>query len=334
MMKIELRNPQLTLPKKIIEVDQGYMLLGQESILETQTKIETKEFNIEKRTIQIDGVFIHFYKKNILEQQKVKVLSTSGYIQMHFELSTGATLYESSENKGSVLPTYQGQHMLFFEPHLDGYLTFPTCSGATSVEIELSETWLKKQFGEQLSLLKDFAFALRGSQAAVLGGRAYPICPDIYRIIKQLYDCPYEGELKKFFIESKLLELLTIKIYKASTSFPTKTLANISKIDRERLYYLKELLASIDAEQYTIQQMTELTFMNRTKLQNSFKQLFGMTIHEFVVDKRMEEAYQLLSYASGWTVAEVARKVGYKHYNHFSTAFKNKFGVSPSKIVN
>lgn len=334
MMKIELKNTQLTLPKTVIEVNRGYILSGQESILETQTKIETKEFKIEKRTIQIDGVFIHFYKKNIFEQQKLKVLSTSGYIQMHFELSTGATLYESCESNGSVLPTYQGQHMLFFEPYLDGYLTFPICSGATTVEIELSEEWLKKQFGEQLSLLQDFAFALKGSRAAILGGQAYPICPDIYRIIKQLYDCPYVGDLKKFFIESKLLELLTIKIHKATNSLPTKLLTNISKIDKERLFYLKELLASVKAEQYTIQQMTELTFMNRTKLQSSFKQLFGMTIHEFVVDKRMEEAYQLLSYSSGWTVAEVARQVGYKHYNHFSTAFKNKFGVSPSKIPN
>ncbi|MFD2942513.1 helix-turn-helix domain-containing protein [Flavobacterium notoginsengisoli] len=332
-MENELKN-QLAIPKTVIEVDSDCLFTEQKSIIETKTRIESNEFSIEKHSIKIDGVFIHFYKKNIFQQQKLRVISKSGYIQMHFELSTGATLYESGIKRGSFLPIYQNQHMLFFEPYLDGYLTFPVCSGAMTVEIELSEEWLKKHFGEELTLLQDFAFGLKSNSPSILGGRTYPICSDIYLIIKQLYNCPYTGDLKKFFIESKLLELLAVKIHKAANTLETKNPVNISKTDKERLYQLKELLSSAKKEQLTIQQMTELTFMNRTKLQNSFKQLFGMTVHEFVVNKRMEEAYDLLKYSSDWTVAEVARHVGYKHYNHFSIAFKNKFGISPSKISN
>ncbi|MCR4033794.1 MULTISPECIES: helix-turn-helix domain-containing protein [Flavobacterium] len=325
---------QLALPKSVIEVENSHLLAEQGSIIETNIKIESNEFNIEKQSIKIDGVCIHFYKKNIFRQQKLRVISHSGYIQMHFELSTGETLYESGEKRGSYLPIYQNQHMLFFEPHLDGYLTFPVCSKAMTVEIELSEEWLKKHFGEELTLLRDFAFGLKSKTAAILGGRTYPICSDIYLIIKQIYNCPYTGDLKKFFIESKLLELLAVKIHKAANTLETKNLVKISNTDKERLYQLKELLSSVKQGHFTIQQMTELTFMNRTKLQSSFKQLFGVTVHEFVVNKRMEEAYDLLKYSSDWTVAEVARHVGYKHYNHFSIAFKNKFGISPSKISN
>lgn len=45
----------------------------------------------------------------------------------------------------------------------------------------------------------------------------------------------------------------------------------------------------------------------------------------------MHLAYQLLtqSYTNDWNISEIAQRVGYLRSNHFSAAFKKKFGISP-----
>jgi AraC-like DNA-binding protein len=47
----------------------------------------------------------------------------------------------------------------------------------------------------------------------------------------------------------------------------------------------------------------------------------------------MEHAFRLLR-DDGLLVTEVSRNVGYKNPNHFSTAFKKKFGINPSVFRN
>ncbi|WP_082461468.1 helix-turn-helix domain-containing protein [Pedobacter sp. PACM 27299] len=34
-----------------------------------------------------------------------------------------------------------------------------------------------------------------------------------------------------------------------------------------------------------------------------------------------------------WNISEIAYRVGYQHSNHFSAAFKKKFGVSPGTLL-
>ena len=67
------------------------------------------------------------------------------------------------------------------------------------------------------------------------------------------------------------------------------------------------------------------------KLKKSFKELFGIPVIEYLYNLKMEHARKML-YEQGMYVSEVSSIVGYKNPNHFSTAFKRKFGVKPSKV--
>jgi AraC-like DNA-binding protein len=50
-----------------------------------------------------------------------------------------------------------------------------------------------------------------------------------------------------------------------------------------------------------------------------------------VFNLKMNYAHSLI-FDKGKYVAEAAPIVGYKNANHFATAFKRKFGVSPSRL--
>ncbi len=61
-----------------------------------------------------------------------------------------------------------------------------------------------------------------------------------------------------------------------------------------------------------------------------FKQYHNMTIFEYLVQKRMEEAKKLLA-GSSKKIYEVAQSVGYSSNTYFSTAFKKYVGVRPQQ---
>ena len=69
--------------------------------------------------------------------------------------------------------------------------------------------------------------------------------------------------------------------------------------------------------------------MSTQRLKKGFKLKFSTTIFKFITDRRMELALEMLKFTN-MPIAEIANNVGYKHSQHFSKVFKNKYGVNPS----
>jgi AraC-like DNA-binding protein len=70
--------------------------------------------------------------------------------------------------------------------------------------------------------------------------------------------------------------------------------------------------------------------VSRASLYRNFKNTTGTSIMGYVRLRRMEEARQLMKSGS-LTLGDIAQLVGYEDLYTFSTAYKNIFGVSPSK---
>ena len=59
-----------------------------------------------------------------------------------------------------------------------------------------------------------------------------------------------------------------------------------------------------------------------------FKQLVGISPHQYVVGRRMERAQQLLT-KSQLSVAQVALRVGFSNQSHFTAQFRKATGTTP-----
>ena len=64
-----------------------------------------------------------------------------------------------------------------------------------------------------------------------------------------------------------------------------------------------------------------------------FSQKMGMTFVEYVTDRRIETARQLLEQTSKHT-ADIAAAVGYKDPNYFRYVFKKATGLTPREYRN
>lgn len=71
--------------------------------------------------------------------------------------------------------------------------------------------------------------------------------------------------------------------------------------------------------------------VTRKTLTNAFKNLFGMTIYQMILDLRMQKAMYLLK-EKNMEVNKVALMVGYKDVSTFSRVFKHSFGNPPSQF--
>ena len=65
-------------------------------------------------------------------------------------------------------------------------------------------------------------------------------------------------------------------------------------------------------------------------LTEHFKKEFGMTITEYILQKRMKKAAQILSNDGDVSIKEISETCGFSDIEYFSRSFKQYYGVSPS----
>ena len=78
----------------------------------------------------------------------------------------------------------------------------------------------------------------------------------------------------------------------------------------------------------SVEKIAMLLHMNRSYLSRYFKQNYGMTIQDYLIQTRLYHASRLLK--TGATVQDTANMVGYLDAFNFSKIFKKNTGVSPS----
>ncbi len=149
-------------------------------------------------------------------------------------------------------------------------------------------------------------------------------------ILQDILNPPFEGNLKRMFLEAKVLEILAIKFDEIAKKQDVKK-SNLSKDDIERIYFAKEILLKNMKNPPTIKELAKLTSTNDFKLKKGFKEIFGTTIFNLLYEERMSLAKDLIE-TKEFNIKEVSAKIGYKSQSHFSVAFNKKFGVNPSEI--
>ncbi len=96
---------------------------------------------------------------------------------------------------------------------------------------------------------------------------------------------------------------------------------------------IRNYLDSTFTHTHSLKSLARRFGINEFKLKKVFRTLFNCSVFSYIISKRMEHA-QMLIREQRRPINEVASIIGYKNSNHFSTAFKKKFGVVPSSMMN
>ena len=104
-----------------------------------------------------------------------------------------------------------------------------------------------------------------------------------------------------------------------------------SQTDKRFLEKIQTIVAQhIDDPDFSIDQMTDLMRMGRTKLYGKVKELTGMSPNKLLMSERMRIAAELLEEGE-LNISEIGYRVGIPDASYFNKCFKQHYGVAPSK---
>lgn len=96
-------------------------------------------------------------------------------------------------------------------------------------------------------------------------------------------------------------------------------------------FYINEAVTFIEnnyQKDISIEEIANNCGLNRAYFGKIFKEKFGKSPQDFLMNFRMQKATELLANTE-LSIGEVGNAVGYANQLHFSRAFKNRYGVSP-----
>ncbi|OME66327.1 hypothetical protein BSK65_22375 [Paenibacillus odorifer] len=188
------------------------------------------------------------------------------------------------------------------------------------------------QFERMTSGLTEDTRLQAGGGAGLFFGKN-AITPSIRLILSQIADCSYSQGMRELYLEGKMLELMAV--YLNESLFEADRISHtvkLSRDDMESLRLAKEILQRDYLHPPTLAGLSRIICLNEFKLKKGFKEMFGYTVHAYVIEQRMQRAQQLLEHGN-MTVSEAASRVGYVNVSHFSAAFRKKFGVRPGEYL-
>ncbi|MCR8557403.1 AraC family transcriptional regulator [Mucilaginibacter sp. BJC16-A38] len=235
------------------------------------------------------------------------------------------------ENKATGKPFELGkyQHNLFYSQTCEGTLTNDELYMETFT-IQFNTDAFQRLTAEANDVLKRFGVNVIAGKNVSLSDDSLYMDINMLNAINAIVSCNYQDELKKMFLHSKSIELLVLQAeaYNNLQARPGNYLK--TEYDKERIIYAREYLIQRLDMPPSLVDLARAAGINEYKLKRGFKEMFGNTVFGYLADTRLELAKtDLLEHKK--PVSEIAFELGYSSVQHFSSAFKKKFGVSPTK---
>lgn len=223
------------------------------------------------------------------------------------------------------------EDMCEFEHGLNAYVNVSPFCGYKRVEphvrlVNTSFAFREKFFSSLPIKLKDDFF----ERAARMLNPGPIVIPKITAICNSITECTQEGAALKLYIHGKCLEVFSLLydyVYKAEF----KTSIYLSEKDKAVLKDVKTFIEENFAKHFTIAELTKKFAVNQQKLVTGFKDCFNTTINGYTQKVRMTKALELL-YDDTLSIVEIARAVGYYGDGYFQKAFRETYGISPSRM--
>ena len=159
------------------------------------------------------------------------------------------------------------------------------------------------------------------------------ISGQMFAAIDHILNCPYSGAMRRLFIESKAMELITYKIGQMIHTRSTKQGALPLKMhEYERIKQAAQILAGNPEAPPGLFDLAKAVGTTHTQLNIGFKKMYGTTAFGYLRQIRLEKAKQLLE-SGRLNVTLTAYEVGYNSIPSFSKAFSNHFGMNPAAFM-
>ncbi|WP_187170592.1 helix-turn-helix transcriptional regulator [Salidesulfovibrio onnuriiensis] len=212
-------------------------------------------------------------------------------------------------------------------PGTGGIVELAPNQGHKWLDIVLQPSFLDIALPEETALLPHAVQSVVNRETDTLPCDSRRMTPEQFVAASQLAHCPYTHAARTLYLKSKTLELLSHVLAEYAPA-PCRT--RLSTYEIECLNKARDLLVADLEAPPSLKELALSVGLNETKLKTGFKAQFGQTVYGYFRAYRVDLARKRLLESTD-SVSEVASSVGYTNISHFSAAFKERHGVTPSR---
>jgi len=288
-------------------------------------------FGLKEQTIQLrPGIEIVLGDFHLTQRRNFCFFSSENVCELVFVLSGkfNNRIYSLKEDV-AITPLCAA---LWLTPRLEAqHDCFPD-SDIRFVCVRIKRQLLSEIVGEYLRQVpEDFRLVLENKKDCLYCRFSRMTIP-MQSAARQVFECPYEGVMKKLFLEGKALELIS-HLMEYHFGGKGKKGDTIPAQDKKLIEYARDILVENMEEPLSLSELARNSGINETKLTRGFRKVYGTSVFGYLRDFRLEKARMLIE-TGDMNVTEVAYAVGYSSPSHFTRIFTKAYDTNPRQYLN
>ncbi len=299
-------------------------------VTESRTKYSFPFGDAELVQIAFSGIYI-LYGDIIMREAKTLYFNLSDQgdlVELHFTLSGTGKMHNRDTGNDYIFK--QNQYNMNYIPNFNGKGDYDKDQEYKFFEIHFTSEFFSELAADSSPILIDFANQITRNAQVELVAPSLPISFPMHQCIRQVMNCNLKGGLKLLFLQSKCIELLALQAQAYEEYNSTYTSGGLkSGYDKDQIHFAKDYLLQHAGTPPSLTELARIAGINEFKLKRGFREIFNNSVFGYLNDYRLHEAKQIL--ASGGTIKDTADRFGFSSVQHFSKAFKQKFGVPPGQ---
>ncbi|HEY9260680.1 AraC family transcriptional regulator [Chitinophaga sp.] len=251
------------------------------------------------------------------------------FVEMNFMLE--GDLYQTMDGFPGRKLCAKGSHNLLFNPgtleknQLVGYGNYRTFG------VHVNPEKMSELLSAYVPELEKFSEKIYAGQPFMLESPVPQLTAKMKYIFDTIWQYPNQEGLKKLYLESKILDLLSLQC-ELLLQTPAKKAPTLPAADIDKLHAARVLLEQRLERPPSLAELSKLCQLNEFKLKKGFRELFNTTVYGFVHETRLTRAQQMIREGQQ-NISEIAYQLGYSHPQHFQRAFKKQFGITPGSLL-
>lgn len=246
------------------------------------------------------------------------------YIQFYF--CTKGALTFNFNNGVYKINLNEGKSFLFYYPSLDLPLSLNINADSKVYIVVLSIQKLHQLFAEY-NIQNDVIENMNQNQFYL----EKDIHPAIHLVLQQIEQMKLAPQFENLFLIGKMYELFTLYFSEIDSQKEQCPFLN-NEQQVKKIRDIKDFLLQDLKKTPSLKEICEQFSITDYHLKESFKQVYGQTVHGYLLDTRLELARKKLE-EDQLKVKEIAFEIGYENPSHFIAAFKKKYGITPKQFT-
>ena len=194
-------------------------------------------------------------------------------------------------------------------------------------DISFTASWLLEQMSDTDTCFKEILDQyLNINEQSIL---IEPFTIDEYKTIHELEVSMLAGAEDDLFISSRVYNLLCNFFGKVSNKNEIEVMQ--SGVHYDQIIQAEMMILENIKKPPRIEAIARKVNMSVSSLLRKFKIIYGKSIHEYYVEKKMELAKKMIL-ENKWPIKEMAAKLGYNQASAFIETFTKQHGYSPGTL--